>query len=538
MRTELFHLSFFMEAGYDVVIMGGALAGAGMGLLLKRAMPEARILIVERSAEFDFKVGESTSEIAGCFLTRILRLGSWLSREQIAKNGLRFWFTTPDNDRFERCSEIGPKLQVRLPAWQLDRSKLDPHVLGLAEEAGCEVWRPAVVKDFTLEDTDGGNTVTIQKDGGTFTVKAKWIVDASGKAAVIARKRGTLKTLDEHPTSAMWARFRNLGDLDDHRLAAKFPCFSERVWSQRANATNHLTGPGWWAWIIPLQGGEVSVGLTWDRRVFTPPPDGPIPQRLVTVLRAHPVGEFLLKNAEPVERDARLYSQLAYHSTEVMGNTWAAVGDAAGFMDPLYSHGIDYVGNTVWAVHKIILASLLGENVEARVAWYRKHYQESYRRWFEGLYKDKYHYIGDAELMTAALLLDVGCYFIGPVRLAYMNFEEELSMLPYHGPVGAWFGKFMAFYNRRLARIGRARMERGDFGRKNLDHHHIFRESFMPSYAVRKLIWRGLKIWLRCELSLLRKPRSARRTLPAASATAPVSPPPPESAPASVSADA
>ena len=81
-----------MEADYDVVIMGGALAGASMGILLKRELPDARILIVERSEAFSFKVGESTSEVAGAFLTRVLRLGSWLSREQIAKNGLRFWF--------------------------------------------------------------------------------------------------------------------------------------------------------------------------------------------------------------------------------------------------------------------------------------------------------------------------------------------------------------------------------------------------------------------------------------------------------------
>jgi hypothetical protein len=66
-------------------------------------------------------VGESTSEIAGCFLSRILRLGLWLGREQIAKNGLRFWFTTPENDCPGSCAEMGPKGQTSLPTWQLDR---------------------------------------------------------------------------------------------------------------------------------------------------------------------------------------------------------------------------------------------------------------------------------------------------------------------------------------------------------------------------------------------------------------------------------
>ena len=114
-----------------------------MGLLLRRDKPDAKVLIVERSGQFDFKVGESTSEVAGAFLTRVLRMGSWLSREQIAKNGLRFWFTSPGNECLGRCAEIGPKLQVRLPAYQLDRSKLDTHVLAEAAAAGCDVSRPA-----------------------------------------------------------------------------------------------------------------------------------------------------------------------------------------------------------------------------------------------------------------------------------------------------------------------------------------------------------------------------------------------------------
>ena len=113
-----------MESHYDVVIIGGALAGASMGLLLKRARPATRVLIVERSEAFDFKVGESTSEVGAAFLTRVLGLGSWMAREQIAKNGLRFWFQKDGNTDFAACSELGPRLQVRLPAFQLDRSTL------------------------------------------------------------------------------------------------------------------------------------------------------------------------------------------------------------------------------------------------------------------------------------------------------------------------------------------------------------------------------------------------------------------------------
>ena len=191
-----------MEADYDVVIIGGALAGAGMGILLKRELPEVRVLIVERSEAFSFKVGESTSEVGSAFLIRVLRLGSWLSREQIAKNGLRFWFNRPENTCAGRCAELGPKLQVRLPAYQLDRSKLDTHVLGLAAADGCEVVRPGVVRDLHLEGL-GRNRLTVSTASGNRTVTAKWVIDASGRAAVIARQRGTLENLEAHPTSSM-----------------------------------------------------------------------------------------------------------------------------------------------------------------------------------------------------------------------------------------------------------------------------------------------------------------------------------------------
>jgi flavin-dependent dehydrogenase len=489
-----------METDYDAVIIGGALAGASMGLLLKRARPEARVLIVERSGAFDFKVGESTSEVAGAFLTRVLRIGTWLSREQIAKNGLRFWFTSPGNECLGRCAEIGPKLQVRLPAYQLDRSKLDTHVLELAREAGCEVRRPAVLRNLQLGGT-GWNRMSVTEDGVERELTARWVVDASGRAAVIARQRGTLENLDEHPTSSLWCRFNQVSDLDAHELHEQYPDLAKRVWSQRSTATNHLTGDGWWAWIIPLQGGEVSVGITWDRRIFQMPRGGTVPERICQVLREHPVGQYLLKDAVPVEQDAKSYGTVAYRNTEVMGDGWATVGDACGFMDPLYSHGIDFIGNTVWAVSRLILESLEGTCVKEKTASYNKNFTECYQRWFRALYQDKYYYLGDAELMNAAVLLDIGCYFIGPVRMVWTDHQTELRSLPYGGPIGAGFGKFMAFYNRRMVHLAKQRRANGTFGRRNVDHQFIFRDSFQPSFAVRNLIFDGLKAWLKVECS-------------------------------------
>ena len=81
-----------MDFDYDVVIIGGAFSGAVTALMIKRKQPAARVLIIEKNAAFDRKVGESTTEVSSCYMTRILGLANYLGHEQLAKQGLRMWF--------------------------------------------------------------------------------------------------------------------------------------------------------------------------------------------------------------------------------------------------------------------------------------------------------------------------------------------------------------------------------------------------------------------------------------------------------------
>src|SRR5438094_7007091 len=132
-----------METPFDVVLIGGAFSGAATALLLKRRQPELRVLIIEKAAEFDRKVGESTTEVSSCFLTRVLGLSTYLGHEQLAKQGLRMWFAKDAEQCFSDCVEIGAKYSVRVNGFQVDRSPLDEHVVKRAVEAGCELVRPA-----------------------------------------------------------------------------------------------------------------------------------------------------------------------------------------------------------------------------------------------------------------------------------------------------------------------------------------------------------------------------------------------------------
>src|SRR5580765_5366163 len=129
------------DTQYDAVIIGGAVSGASAAILLKRRMPKARVLVVEKSDRFDWKVGESTVEISAYFLTRVLKLYDHLSREQLPKQAFRYWFVNEHVTNLREASEVGPTQLTRTPSFQLDRSKLDEHILRVAAEEGCEVWR-------------------------------------------------------------------------------------------------------------------------------------------------------------------------------------------------------------------------------------------------------------------------------------------------------------------------------------------------------------------------------------------------------------
>jgi flavin-dependent dehydrogenase len=488
---------------YDVVILGGALSGASTALLLKRDLPQLRVLILERRVKFDKKVGESTSEVAGSFLSRVLHQSSYLAAHHINKHGLRMWFNHSNNADPYVCSEVGPRFQSRLPTYQLDRSKLDEHLLAQAVELGCKLVRPATVKAVHLSESSSQVIEFRTEDGTLHKHSTQWVLDASGKAALLSRKLGLHKPLAaEHPTSALWTRYRGVNDVDSAATRAGRPEFTKAVWAPRSVATNHLVGDGWWCWLIPLSDGTLSVGIVWDHTVFDLPPGPNLQERLHTHLLSHPVGKLMFEKATPEPGDTHYHKGPAYYSEQMCGHRWALLGDAAGFIDPLYSQGIDYCGHTICAVTHMLGKHFRGQDYSKEHQYLSGGaYGRSYRYWFEALYKGKYHYMGDAELMWAAFLMDLSTYFIGPVRLVYSNPQHEWIKLPYDGKAGAFFAKFMAFYNSRLKRIAHKRKAKGIFGLHNLNERYLLKENFAANFSSFKLLWKGIKVWLRAEIT-------------------------------------
>ena len=513
---------------FDVVIVGGAVSGASTAILLKRRMPGLSILVVEKSDRFDWKVGESTVEISAYFLTRVLKQYDHLSREQLPKQAFRYWFVNDRVTRLREASEVGPTQLARTPSFQLDRSKLDEHLLKVAAEEGSEVWRPARVTGFSLAgEGHEANRVTVERaDGERVEVSARWLVDATGRHAMLARKRGGVTPIDSHPISAIWVRYRGVKDMDGVEIAGTDPSdpFSRAVLASRRLATNHFTGWGYWIWFIPLKDGETSVGLVWDKRLVTPEGTTPL-EKLQRFLDANPLTRELLEHAAPVDGDCRSYGHLPYFVDRFIGPGWACVGDAGGFLDPFYSPGLDQMAFSVHTRVNLIARALGGAPAAEMDKAYEEH-NRCYKRYFEyfydSIYRDKYCVMGDYDLMTPAFLLDTGLYYAAAIMPVYRWSHDRLGFPPFFQD-GAEVGYYpIRFYNRRLAKIAKRKMALGIYG----NHNHGRRPGFV-GYSVRSslfvMIAHGLLRWWKAEIAnawtYVARPRP--RIAPA------VAPPPP-----------
>jgi flavin-dependent dehydrogenase len=490
---------------YDVVVIGGALSGGATATLLLRQNPGIRVLILEKSAKLSRRVGEATVEVSAYFMCRVLGMTQYLNESHLNKQGLRFWFTNDEVKTLADASELGPLYQVRVPSYQLDRAAFDEEVLRRAGVAGAHIMRPVTVTDVQLS-SGKEQTVTFRNGDETKTVRSRWIVDASGVAALLARKGGWWKSNTEHPTAAAWSRWKGVKDWDSRELAEKYPQWASAVYGTRGTATNHVIGDGWWSWWIPLKGGDVSVGVVFDQRLVDWPQDGEkIGDRLKTFLMKHPVAREILIDAEFDEKDVHWRKNLAYYSTTFAGNGFVLVGDAAAFMDPFYSPGMDWISFTTSRAVALIGAQRKGEPMNDLIDRHNRDFARSHRCWFEAVYKDKYEYMGEFDLMSTAFIFDLGLYYLGVASQPFRSGEKALLVPPFSQTgVGPIF-RFMRAYNRRFAEIARRRRKRRMLGKTNRAQRCL-----IPGFTLKstnpKLFAQGFAKWARIELGELLAP--------------------------------
>ena len=480
---------------YDVVILGGAFSGAAAAMLLRRERPNLRVLVVEKQTAFDQKVGEATTEMSAMFLTRRLALWQHLEMEQLPKEGLRYWFSNERVTGHANASESGGFYRSTVPAFQLRRDALDEHMLATAVSEGAELLRPAKVKDIALADFD--SRVVIETDDGETEVTAKWVIDATGRVAFVGRKLGIIDRNDDHPVAAIWARWNGVKHIDDVVARLGGTVAGRNIGSRRLG-TNHYVGFGYWIWVIPLGNGETSIGIVWDKRLVKLHESRERERDFDAFLRAIPALGELLEGADFKRDDFRFYPHLPYVTRQYMGNGWALVGDAAAFIDPYYSPGLDHCSFSVEATVNLLVDWFDGKDIAMAMKEHNETFLRSYRQFFEGIYRDKYYYMGEHDLLAAATLIDTAQYYIFVVIPAYRIFKR-FHWMPVLGPKQAVVSyAILRTYNRRFKQLALLRREMGVAGRRNDGRRisYFFNLGLAPTH----MLLRGFKLWLLAEI--------------------------------------
>lgn len=411
----------------DVLIIGGGLAGLSLALQLHDRCPGLAIRVLERKRHpvpaAAYKVGESTVEIGAHYFADTLGLRAHLDTEQVRKFGFRFFFSDGCTD-LDRVPELGISRVFPTPTWQLERGTFENFLGREAGRRGIEFLQGVTVRAI---ETGAPHRV---HDADARVHRARWLIDASGRAGLLRRQSG----LDEdngHRIGAAWMRI-------DARLHLDHWC-DDPAWrglcepQERWRSTNHLCGPGYWVWLIPLASGAHSVGIVADSAMHPVETFNDFDRALAWLGGHQPALARRLGPRRDALLDFAFLRHVSYGCRQVFSTErWALTGEAALFLDPFYSPGSDFIaiGNTY--ITELVARDFAGR-ADARTT---RHFQQlffSFYRSTLNLYRGQYALFGNARVMTAKVLWDYTYYWgvLCPLaiggRLADLTLFAELA---------------------------------------------------------------------------------------------------------------
>lgn len=395
---------------YDVVICGGGLAGLCLARQLLMQQPERNVLVLDLLKrplpDAAFKVGESTIETGACYYGETLQLAEYLKREHLEKLGLRYFYTGEGgNEELARRPEYGARRFLPAHSYQLDRGRFENHLRDLVQAAGADLLEGVRVKGIEL-NRDQAHTVTWQDGDATHQTRCRWVVDAMGRRRYLQNKLGLDKE-SEGMFNSVWFRVRGKLRIGDF-VPAHETEWHARAEEDRWHSTNHLMGPGYWVWLIPLGPDNTSVGIVASEAIH-PFSTYNTYEKALTWLDAH----------EPlVSRHAVRYELLdflklknySYSAKQAFSSDrWSCVGEAAGFADPYYSVGSNMIAFANGFTCKMIELDRTGELSQEYVDYANRFFLTLLDALTDTIHR-AYPFLGNGPVMAFKTIWD---YYIG-----------------------------------------------------------------------------------------------------------------------------
>ena len=304
----------------DVVIIGGGPAGATAATFLQRK--GHRCVVLENSKFPRYHIGESLIPHTYGTLDRLGLLPKLRASHFPVKHSVRFVSPSgQETDPFYFSETIAGDASR---TWQVKRSEFDEMCLNHARENGVDVRMQTYSESVIFDDAGRALGVVAKPQGEQpREIRARVVIDASGRSTAIGSQLGLKTEVAGLNKAAVWSYFRGA---------------KRRAGIDAGETTVFMIPQRGWFWYIPLPDDVVSIGVVASPDyLFTEDTDfETVYQR--EVARCGPLQELLVS----AEREGRVYGlrRMAYRNRQTAGDGWVMVGDAAAFLDPIYSSGL------------------------------------------------------------------------------------------------------------------------------------------------------------------------------------------------------
>lgn len=308
-----------MQERFDCVTIGGGPAGATAAAIVAEA--GYSVLLLERESFPRFHVGESLMPETFWTLERLGVLDQLRASSYPKKVGVQFVSSSTK----ESAPFFFDEMDARecSTTWHVERASFDNMLFQNATAKGADCRDRCRVLDV---DMDAERPVVSYHDaeGQACQVETQVVVDATGQQAMLANRLGLVEVNEQLKKASIWTYYES----------------AERSEDPERNTTIilHTEDKSCWFWYIPLANDVVSVGLVGDHQQLLKGRGTPeeifaaelarcpgVARRVASATR---VGEF------------HVAKEFSYSTKQHAGDRWVLVGDAFGFIDPVYSSGV------------------------------------------------------------------------------------------------------------------------------------------------------------------------------------------------------